>query len=98
MTDDATRYVICYDVPDDKRRASLAKLLDAYGDRVQYSIFEAVLDRALFDKMRQQAAKLINLEEDRLAIYPLCAACARKSWRVGQGSDEAPGEEIVFIV
>jgi CRISPR-associated protein Cas2 len=29
--------VVTYDVPDDKRRLKLAKLLEGYGRRVQYS-------------------------------------------------------------
>lgn len=37
-------YVICYDIPDDKRRKKISDLLEVYGSRVQYSVFECVLN------------------------------------------------------
>ncbi|GAH67947.1 unnamed protein product, partial [marine sediment metagenome] len=30
-------YIISYDIPDDKRRQEIAKILLNFGDRVQYS-------------------------------------------------------------
>lgn len=97
MGDDALRYVICYDVPSDKRRARLAKFLDGFGDRVQYSVFEAVLSRPLFDNLRNGMEALLDLEEDSVAIYPICAACESKRTAMGV-QRERPGEEDVFIV
>ena len=38
-------YVISYDIPDDRRRGQLAKVLKGFGTRVQYSVFEAHLNR-----------------------------------------------------
>ena len=35
--------VISYDIPADKRRTKLAQLLENYGQRVQYSVFECLL-------------------------------------------------------
>lgn len=98
MSSERMRYVICYDVPDDKRRTRLAKCLDGYGDRVQYSVFEAVLDRALFDNLVEDARRILDPEEDRLAAYGLCAACARRAVRLGREAEEIPGGEVVFIV
>ena len=40
--------VIAYDTPDDRRRARLAKLLKGFGERRQYSVFEARLTRAVY--------------------------------------------------
>ena len=37
--DDPRRFLPAYDVTDDRRRTRLAKLLERYGDRVQYSVF-----------------------------------------------------------
>jgi CRISPR-associated protein Cas2 len=93
------RHVICYDIPDDKRRVRLAKILDGYGDRVQYSVFEAVLDHALFEKMIAAAKDVLDLEKDRLTVYTLCGTCAAKRFALGVDRDTAPpGEEKVFIV
>jgi len=96
---ETTRYIACYDVPDNRRRQRIAKCLDDFGARVQYSVFELVLDRPLFDKMVQQLGELIDPDQDRLIVYPLCAACARKIHREGRSRFEPrPGDEIVFVV
>lgn len=42
-------YTISYDIPDDKRRLKIAKILLDYGPRVQYSVFEAQLDTAALE-------------------------------------------------
>ena len=42
-------YVISYDIPDDRRRGQLAKVLKGFGTRVQYSVFEAHLNRTQYD-------------------------------------------------
>jgi len=36
--DDVRRYLIVYDTSDDVRRTKVAKKLESYGDRVQYSV------------------------------------------------------------
>src|SRR5262245_31991344 len=33
-------YLIAYDIPNDQRRTKVAKTLEDFGDRVQYSVFE----------------------------------------------------------
>lgn len=93
------RYVICYDVADDRRRRRLADCLDAYGDRVQESVFEAVLDRRLFDIVVSEVTEIMHPREDLVTVYPLCAACERARLDLGLAEGaERPGEEEVFIV
>lgn len=91
------RYVVCYDIPDQKRRSRLASRLEDFGDRVQESVFEAVLDRALLDQMMDRIAQVLLPAEDQVLVYPLCAECAGKVRRLGQCLP-APGEEVVFVV
>jgi CRISPR-associated protein Cas2 len=49
-------------------------LLD-FGDRVQYSVFEAKLDKTLFDNLIQRANGIIEESEDSVRIYPMCNSC-----------------------
>ena len=92
------RYLICYDVPDDKRRRKLAELLDGYGDRVQFSVFEAVLPRPVFDNLLNGIQELLFEDDDRLDIYPICRTCGDKVIRLGQSQGWSVGDEDVFIV
>ncbi|MBF0427755.1 MAG: CRISPR-associated endonuclease Cas2 [Magnetococcales bacterium] len=94
---DAHRYVICYDVSDNKRRRHLAVCLDQYGERIQESVFEAVLERPLLKQMIEDVGKQINDKADAVRIYTLCATCAGKVERLGIPGP-VPGEEKVFVV
>lgn len=96
---DALRYLVCYDIPDTPRRDKIARKLDDYGARVQYSVFEMVLDHRLFDNLVADLNALIDPAQDRVNVYALCAACMKKALFLGLSeTDERPGSEIVFIV
>jgi CRISPR-associated protein Cas2 len=64
-------YVVAYDIPDDKRRKKVADLLEGYGKRVQYSVFECVLTQAKYDELRSKLRKRVKLSEDSVRFYPL---------------------------
>ena len=82
--------IISYDVPDDKRRQKIAKILLNFGDRVQYSVFEATLRAELFRKMVSSLAEVICDEEDSVRIYQLCKDCRRRIeiWGGGEISED----------
>lgn len=89
-------YIVSYDIPDDKRRLRVAKLVLDYGTRVQYSVFECNLDDRQREEMGKRLEDVISLAEDRLRIYPLCANCKREVVLMGEGKlTEDPGVYIV---
>lgn len=64
--------VISYDIPDDKRRTRVCKLLKNYGAHVQYSVFECYLKRRDYREMRARLQKLISPRQDNVRFYFLC--------------------------
>jgi CRISPR-associated protein Cas2 len=70
------RYLVCYDIPSDRRRLRVARALEAYGFRVQYSVFECELNRALLQEVNHRLGRLIEHASDSVRIYPLCTSCA----------------------
>lgn len=70
-------HLISYDVRDAKRLRRVAKKLEGYGTRVQYSVFRCRLDRETLEKLHWEVNKLMA-EEDDLLVIPLCEACAGK--------------------
>lgn len=68
-------YVITYDIPDDRRRTQLAKALKGFGTRVQYSVFEAHLNKKQFKELKQVVKDVIDSSEDSVRCYVLCNAC-----------------------
>ncbi len=64
-------YVVTYDTPCDKRRKKIADLLEGYGKRVQYSVFECVLNKDKFEELKLRLRKRIKPNEDSVRFYPL---------------------------
>lgn len=63
--------VITYDICDNSRRSRISKLLEDYGFRVQFSVFESFLERKDIDKLQGKLEKIIDKEEDKIKIYTL---------------------------
>jgi CRISPR-associated protein Cas2 len=90
-------YLIAYDIPDDQRRTKVAKILEDFGDRVQYSVFEMELERPeQLVEMRSRLEKVLDLTTDSTRIYFLCQGCRAKVVILGQG--EVYQDEEVYIV
>ena len=71
ITDDARRYIVAYDVPDDRRRNRLAKKLLSYGDRIQYSVFLADCKPAKLIRLRAAIEQIVVRGEDSVLICDL---------------------------
>lgn len=66
--------LITYDVNTEteagkKRLRKVAKACQDYGQRVQNSVFECVIDPARFRLLRAKLEKLIDTEKDSLRFY-----------------------------
>ena len=61
--------VIAYDTPSDKRRNKIVKVLKRFGERRQYSLFEARVNRDQLATLKRDLAKHADEAEDTLAIY-----------------------------
>jgi CRISPR-associated protein Cas2 len=64
-------YVVTYDIPCSKRRKRVADLLEGYGRRVQYSVFECMLPAKKYRELCSRLRSRIKLEEDSVRFYPL---------------------------
>lgn len=64
-------YVVTYDVSCDKRRKKVSDLLEGYGRRVQYSVFECVLSAAKFKELQKRLKARYKVGEDSVRFYPL---------------------------
>lgn len=80
--------VVCYDIPDDKRRNKVAQALKGFGYRVQKSVFECEVNQDMLKKMRLRVEKRLKPEEDSVRYYNLCQACLGKTVIVGLGQVE----------
>lgn len=90
-------YVVVYDIPCDKRRKKVANLLEGYGERVQYSVFECVINKNQYQQLTKRLKNRINLEEDSIRIYPIVKSSLTKitNWGIGKNLTESPRSMII---
>jgi len=64
--------VVAYDIPDNRRRTKVMKLLEGFGRHVQESVFECDLEPKDYRRMSQRLQRLMNLRADNVRFYHLC--------------------------
>ena len=80
--------VVAYDVKTSdpegaKRLRRVAKVCTNYGQRVQFSVFECVVDPAQWTMLRQRLIKEIDVESDSLRFYFLGSNWKRRIEHIG---------------
>lgn len=65
------RYLVSYDICDPKRLRSVARILEGFGVRLQYSVFECALDEIRLAKLKSQLHPLLNHDEDQVLFVSL---------------------------
>lgn len=78
-------YAICYDIRDDHRRTHVAKVLKDYGERVQYSVFEANVNAGELERIKQRIRAIVDTSEDTVRFYCLCGNCRERIEIIGEG-------------
>ncbi len=89
------RYIICYDIADDKRRRLVVKRLERCAERVQYSVFEGQFSETSVVRVWSDLQTLIEPEVDGLMLVPVCRTCNRGRWEAGITVRYDPGDGIV---
>ncbi len=89
-SDETTLYVVTYDIPDDKRRTKVHKVLCGYGAWTQYSLFECWLNRRQIIELRAKLAKHLIAERDSVRFYMLCGSCQERVITVGGAKPHDP--------
>jgi len=69
------RYLVAYDITDDRTRDRLAKILLDFGKRLQESLFLCEIDPDQKAKLLERAKKVVNPIEDKLHLIPICNQC-----------------------
>jgi CRISPR-associated protein Cas2 len=78
--------IIAYDTPSDKRRTKIVKALKRYGERRQYSLFEARVNRDQLAALKRELLKAVDEAEDTLAIYFLTPESLERTFRIGHSA------------
>ncbi|MDF7663614.1 CRISPR-associated endonuclease Cas2 [Bifidobacterium sp. ESL0763] len=68
MSDERRSYLIAYDINNDKRRTHVAKTLQSYGERLQYSVFLVETRPAKMFQLQQELEDLMASGQDSIVI------------------------------
>lgn len=75
--------VVAYDIASDRRRRKLVKILEGYGVRVNFSVFECLLMPARIENMKRELSRYIKPGKDNVLIYNLCRDCVNNRTSLG---------------
>lgn len=66
--------LLVYDITDAQRLRKVARLCEAYGQRVQRSVFELHLRPGQLTLLQRRMRKLVQPQQDQVRYYRLCAS------------------------
>lgn len=92
------RYVVCYDVADPQRLTRTYKLMQGYGDPVQYSVFLCELSKVELVYMRRDLTDLLNLNEDRVMVVNTGPVESKSRHIFTMGTPLKSGREAAIVV
>lgn len=85
-------YVVAYDLKSDRNRNKVSKILEKYGVRANFSVFECMFTAKQLEQVKERIARLIDKRTDRVIYYPLCLNCHTGIYR------QPPRETLITIV
>jgi CRISPR-associated protein Cas2 len=66
-----SRYIVSYDITDDRRRGQVYKTMRGFGDHVQYSVFRCDLSPRARVEMIAALYPLVDHNEDQILVIDL---------------------------
>lgn len=94
-------YLITYDVETAspqgaKRLRQVAKLCQNYGQRVQNSVFECLLDEVTLVRLKHDIDQIIDQKSDSVRFYNLGKNWSRKVDMIGKKTSYNMEEELII--
>ena len=75
-------FIVCYDIADPKRLRNVFKKMRAWGDHLQFSVFECQLRSVDLVRLRAELAEIIQHDKDQVLFVDL-------------GSTEGRGDRVI---
>lgn len=89
------KYIICYDIKEDRIRTRVVKYLEARALRVQYSVFTCRATSAQMNEIREELLCITKTaNHPLLLVAPICRACEQGMWMHGKPLEE----DVPFLI
>ena len=94
------RYLVTYDISDDKRRDRVFKMLRDRGDHVQFSVFLCELNAREYAVLKGELQQCVHQRDDQVLLLDL--GPAENVFEIGQGMEcvgfaYRPPQRIVVV-
>lgn len=77
-------YLVTYDVSSDRLRGRVAQVLEAFGARVQGSVFEVRMPASQLPELQAALAALFGSTlRGEVRVYPVCERCYGGAFAIG---------------
>jgi len=90
------KYVVCFDISDDKKRKIVSEMLEEFGIRVQRSVFEIEINKTSLKKLLSKIKKNID-KFDSVRFYSMHSDTIKKSIYLGVGSEPFDEEDVYYF-
>ena len=93
------RYVVAYDIEDDRARTRIAGVLERFGVRVQQSVFECRLEARDLERLVRRLERELTAVggAGNIRLYRLCADCYGASQGIGEVAEGVEGEPWIVV-
>ena len=92
--------MISYDISETRIRNKVSKILEGFGRRIQYSVFECNLEEKVYNRLYERLLEqVIDSESDSIRIYCLCKRCREEIVTIGtvKGYDTKKESSIIIV-
>lgn len=93
-------HLVSYDITSDRLRNKVAKILEGFGKRVQYSVFECNLTEKRYEELYGKLLELTDgMEDGSICFYYICKNCEGKRQIIGvpENMDRFMQEEVIVV-
>ena len=91
-------WLVIYDISDSKRLQKVAKIVEEYGVRVQYSVFEVYAGDKAIEELRRRIRGVIDEADDYVAYFDICERDWQKREKFGSGKVEVAQDKDFYIL
>ena len=76
------RFIVCYDIANPKRLRLVDKTVKAFGVRIQFSVFECLLDPTRLQQLQRNLGEVINSDHDQVMFLSLGPEAGNSNFRI----------------
>jgi len=90
------KYVVCFDIVNDKKRKKIGEYLEEFGIRVQRSVFEIEISKVKLKNLLKILSEIIE-KEDSIRFYQMQSDTINRSIFLGFLDEGFMCEDVIFF-